>query len=211
MTLTKTRKKKRQSKAMNEPVVISVAHSSSQVGAMSSDGLREYEVSKAASFAAARALSGDVHVALIDPGATVDVVSMARQKIAAVNGLKPKLAIEIHCNASGENKNARYSEVIHHADSVAGKTLAEAIAVALALGFMTGGHQSWPRHGARPNTVEQDLHKLFFLEQTNCPSAIVEGVFISNDEQAAWLRSGGAEAYGLLVADGIRRYLARQT
>jgi N-acetylmuramoyl-L-alanine amidase len=196
---------------VNEPIAISIAHSVSQVGAMSSDGLREYDVSKAASFAAARALSGDYHVALIDPGTTLDVVSMAHQKIATVNGLKPKLAVEIHCNASGEHKEARYSEVIHHADSPAGKALAESIAVALAVGFMTGGHQAWPRHGARPNTIAQDLHKLFFLEQTNCPSVIVEGVFISNDEQAAWLRSGGAEAYGLLVADGIRRYLARQT
>lgn len=191
-------------------IVFSVAHSSAHWGATAEDGLREYAVSRVASFVAAKSLAGDFPVAVLDCGPIPTDVEMANAKIASVNGLKPKCAIEIHCNASTD-RNVRYSEVIYHPQSPAGKMLGDAIAAAFMVGFGQGNHMAWPRHGARANSVEMDLHRLFFLERTACPSVIVEGVFISNDEQATWLRNGGDEAYGLMVADGVRRFLSRQT
>ena len=191
---------------MSEPLVFSVAHSSASPGAKARAILiDEYSVSLRASIAAFQDLAGDFPCMLFDSG-PFPPARYADLKVAQVNASKAKLAIEIHCNAS-DNEGACYSEVIHHAQSIPGIGAASAIALALSEGFR-GRHKIWRSRGARPNTIADDGHKLFFLERTTVPALVVEGLFISNAEQAAWLASeGGAEAYGLLVAEGIRNWL----
>jgi hypothetical protein len=187
-------------------IMFSVAHSSAARGARAQKiALDEYAVSRRASEAAFDVLAGDHACMLFDVG-PFGVSGYDDAKVAAVNGLMPRLAVEIHCNASN-NAGANYGEVIHHKLSEPGAQAAAVIARTLSEGFRDSTHKIWRNRGARPNTVEQDGHKMFFLERTKAPAIIVEGLFISNEEQAAWLATGGDVVYGLLVAEGIKRWL----
>jgi N-acetylmuramoyl-L-alanine amidase len=179
-------------------VLISVAHSAKAQGAWDSQKtLSEYRVSLRASEACWRSLSGEFAVELFDCG-PLSADEYDDAKIERINSCKPSLAVEIHCNAS-ENRNAKYHEVIY--GSAQGMLAAEHVCNALTAAF-SGGNHKWPRRGAR-----LDDRGLFFIKRTAVPAIIVEGLFISNDEQAAWLSTGGAETYGILVANGIKRWL----
>ncbi len=192
----------------DRPIVFSVAHSSAASGAVAPGDLilTEYEVSLRASLAAFQDLAGDFPCMIYDCG-PFGVGKYDDMKVAAINASKARLAVEIHCNAS-DNQGVSYSEVIHHKLSIPGMQAAAVIARTLGEGFKQGYHKTWRSRGGRPNTVEQDKHPFFFLERTTVPALVIEGLFISNPEQASWLASeGGAESYGLLVAEGIRRWL----
>jgi len=181
-------------------ILISVAHSAKAQGAVCSDGtLTEYYVSLRASESCWRSLSGEFEVELYDAG-PLTLGEYAEKKVARVNQCRPDLAIEIHCNAGPPG--AQYSEVIYANDQSPARGAAIHITDALAAGFAKGHHKSWPKHGARA-----DDRGLFFLQKTSVPCLIVEGLFISNQEQANWLSTGGADAYGILVATGIKRWL----
>lgn len=181
-------------------ILISVAHSSAAVGAVNSQGtLTEYYVSLRASEALWRSLSGEFECELYDCG-PLKPADYSEKKIAKINSCHPQLAIELHCNAGPPG--AQYSEVIYASDKSPAKAAAIIIADSVGEGFAKGNHGKWPRHGARV-----DDRDLFFLQKTNVPSLIVEGLFISNDEQASWLATGGCESYGILVAAGIKRWL----
>lgn len=178
-------------------IAVSVAHSSKAPGAVSADGLTEYAVSVRASRACAESLQAQgLPCTLIDIG-PLGPKAYIRKKLQLVNALKPELAIEIHCNSS-KNKEANYFEVIHHPASKIGVLAAKSIASVFELGFAN-------RHGWKSNRgFLPDDRRLFFIDDCHCPSLIVEGLFLSNDEQAKWLASpGGAEAYGMMVAEGI--------
>lgn len=177
-------------------IILSVAHTKRAQGARSAS-ITEYEVSKIASRAAFEYLYGcGIPCALMETGWFTQVESIKPKQRMPSGSL---LAVEIHCNGS-ENQNAKYSETIYNSGSVGGKNAAIAINKALVLGFTQGKHSSWPNKGARADD------SLFFLRGP-APAVIVEGVFISNPEQAAWLAvAGGCEAYGLLVAEGIKSW-----
>jgi N-acetylmuramoyl-L-alanine amidase len=187
-------------------ILLSVAHSAKEHGASNEANLLdEYTISLRASMAAFRRLIGaHVKCMIFDCGWLADT-EYAPVKTAVVNAIMPDLALELHCNSAFE-RDASYSEVLHHPDAVEGKEAAEYIARGLALS-MGGGNHRWPSHGARPNTTELDKHHDFFLWNTKAPAVIVEGLFLSNQEQAAWLARNGAEAYGLIVADAILDWL----
>jgi N-acetylmuramoyl-L-alanine amidase len=181
-------------------ILISVAHSSKSQGAVSAQGvLTEYHVSLRASTACWRSLSGEFECELYDCGDKTQC-EYDEAKITRVNSCMPELALELHCNAGPPG--AQYSEVIYANEDSAAKAPGQVIAAALCEGFAGGHHKSWPSRGARV-----DDRGLFFLQKTRVPCLIVEGLFISNEEQAAWLATGGAETYGILVATGIKRWL----
>ena len=188
------------------PVLFSVAHSSAAPGAVSPDGLfTEYWVSLRATLAAMRTLAGIVPCEMFDVG-PFKPKDYDDLKVNAVNRCMPALAVEIHCNAGPQHAN--YGEVIHHARSADGKRAASVVARTLHEEFAKLGF-AWPSRGGRPNTVEQDQHKMFFLELTNVPAIIVEGLFISNIEQASFLAvNDGFGTYGRLVAEGVRAWYA---
>ncbi len=185
-------------------VLISVAHSSRARGAANSGGLPvEYEVSKRASMACYRSLAGEVAVELFDCG-PLPADKYDDAKVARVNTCRPDLAVEIHCNAG--SLRATYSETIYANEHSPAKRPAQLIAEALQEGFLKAGF-GWPSRGARA-----DDRGLFFLQRTIVPAVIVEGLFISNDEQADWLVNAtddgsGQDLYGLFVADGIKKWL----
>lgn len=191
---------------MQRPVLFSVAHSSIAPGAMTPDGLHsEYYISLRATLAAIRTLAGVVPVEMFDVG-PLKPSEYDEAKVNTINRCMPSLAIEIHCNASS-NSSAKYGEVIHHAASIEGKRAAECVGMSLFEGFSKHGHK-WPSKGARANTVEQDKHKMFLLELTKVPAIIVEGLFLSNPDQADWLCGSGDHIgeYGRLVAEGVRKW-----
>jgi N-acetylmuramoyl-L-alanine amidase len=181
-------------------ILISVAHSSKAQGAVEPGGvLTEYRVSMLASEACYRTLAGEYAVELFDCG-PLSQSEYDNAKIARVNTCMPDLAIEIHCNSGGPAAN--YSEVIYADAASPARSAAACIAESLRLGFSGGNHKHWKSNGARV-----DDRGLFFLQKTKCPALIVEGLFISNLEQAIWLASGGAGVYGALVASGIKQWL----
>lgn len=188
------------------PVLFSVAHSAVSPGASTPDGvMTEYFMSLRATLAAIRNLAGAVPIEWFDVG-PYEAHEYDDLKVDAINRCMPSLAIEIHCNAGPASAN--YSEVVHHILSPTGKAAAEIMASTLAEGFKAGHHKNWPSRGARPNTVAHDRHLFFMLERTKVPTIIIESLFISNLEQAAWLTAeGGPEAIGALVASGVKRWI----
>lgn len=191
-------------------VVLSVAHSWRAYGAYNRKvGLKEYDVSLRATEACAAVLrQHDCPIGIVDAGDN-GAKEYARIKTEVINAINPSLAVEIHCNAS-QDSTANYGEVIHHPSSPIGMRAAVCVSDMLRNALGNTKHL-WPWHGAREWKPQFDQHQFFFLSRTNCPSIIVEGLFLSNDEQAAWLASsGGAESYGALVGDGIVKFLEQE-
>lgn len=191
-------------------VVLSVAHSFRAQGAVNQrHALTEYDVSLRAVDAACGVLrQHDWPVVVIDAGDN-GPAAYASAKTHIINAINPGLAVEIHCNAS-EDSTASYGEVIHHPVSAIGMRAANTVGDHLRDALGSTKHL-WPWRGAREWKPAFDKHQFFFLSRSNCPSIIVEGLFISNDEQAEWLASpGGAEAYGALVGEGIALFLQRE-
>lgn len=188
-------------------ICISIAHSSKARGA-SNDVLHltEYEVSKIASYACFDVLRNNGYpVTLMDCGSLNDV-EYSIYKTKLINSMipEPELSMEIHLNGSTD-KNACYGEVLYKTGikSFLSKTAADCISDAINYGFTKSLHPlRFKNHGSQTS----DRH-LFFLDKINCPSIIVEGLFISNDEHAAWLKDNGAQAYGVLVANGLLKWL----
>ncbi len=179
-------------------IVLSVAHTKLAQGAKTAGGLYEYEMSQRASRAAF-----DVLYTANIPAAMFEVGYFTREGCMPAKQLMPSrlaaMCVEIHFNASGENPKANYSEVIHHPASKAGAVCAMLVSASLSEGFTKGNHK-WGNHGPRPDG------SLFFLKGAQ-PAIIVEGLFGSNAEQAAFLEtSGGPEAYGMLVAEGLKSW-----
>lgn len=191
-------------------VVLSVAHSWRSYGAYNARrGLREYDVSLRATEAAAAVLrQRDCPIGIIDAGDQPPHV-YARTKTEVINAINPSLAVEIHCNAS-EDPTANYGEVIHHPLSPIGMRAALTVGDHLRDALGNTKHL-WPWRGAREWKPAFDKHQFFFLSRTTCPAIIIEGLFLSNDEQAEWLASpGGAEAYGALCGEGIAQFIERE-
>lgn len=187
-------------------IIISVAHTKLAPGARTSppegvEQVYEYDVSKRASRACFEALClAQVPAMLVEAGwFTRDGAMAPKQKVCA----PATMAVEIHFNASAENPRANYSEVIHHPKSKTGLACATEVSSALAAGFLAGNHK-WSNRGPRGDGG------LFFLKAP-FPAVIVEGLFGSNAEQAAFLASsGGPESYGMLVAEGLKKWWSKR-
>ncbi len=191
----------------NRTVMFCVAHSATNVGSRNDDLLlQEYMVSLRASLAAVRSLAGIVPVEFFDVGPIANQSEYLQAKAAKINSCKPSLAIELHCN-SDKSGRASYGEVIHYPGSEIGHAAGTAIATAIATGLKLTHKKDWQQRGARANSVEKDKHMFYLLTETRVPVLIVEGFFISNHDQARWLVEGGQEAYGVMVADGVRDYI----
>jgi len=119
---------------------------------------------------------------------------------------QPDLALEIHLN-SNEDKDAHYGEVLYKETtrSYISKTASESIAQYLKDGFTKSIN---PLNYIDKGAVA-DERGLFFLDKVHCPSIIVEGLFISNNKHADWLKNGGAQAYGALVAHGLLHWIKK--
>lgn len=182
-------------------IILSVAHTKLEQGARTAAGLYEYEMSKRASRAAYESLfTSEVPAFLVECGYFTRSGCMApKQRICA----PAALGVEIHFNSTAEGPAANFCETIYHPASAPGKAAAQWVNAALVSGFAKDGRK-WNNHGARGDAT------LFFLKGA-FPGIIVEGMFGSNPEQAAFLdSSGGPEAYGMLVAEGLKQWWSKR-
>lgn len=175
--------------------MLSVAHTYKARGA-SYGGITEHEVSKRATRAAYDWLSGqDVPCVLLETGYFSQTDSVRPKQLGGAMGM---LAVEMHLNAWTDPAR-NFSEVIYHPGSPIGLAAARAVDDHMKRGFGAVNHK-WPSRGPRGDGA------LFFLRGPR-PAIIVEGLFLSNPEQAAWLATPGApETYGLLVAGGLKQW-----
>lgn len=123
-------------------------------------------------------------------------------EIKECNGYDPDLAIDVHNNASG-NGSGNGFEVYHEVNGLISKVLAinienEVIAI---------GQNS---RGLKTKLLNNGKDYFGFLRETNCPSVLVEGVFVDNiedtkivDTVAKQMEFGYAYARGILKTLGI--------
>lgn len=183
---------------MLPPVLISVAHSR-QFPGVTNGALLEHDVSRTASAAAVDFLTANGVPVVITECAQLSDIDYSIIKPALANSFSFALAVEIHCNGAGDPK-PNYGEAIYYPKSVDGQAAGQAICDAL----KTAWPSNWPITGARANDPAIDLHYDFFLSKLKPPAVIVEGLFMSNPDQAQWLSVDGNPAvYGNAVAQGI--------
>jgi N-acetylmuramoyl-L-alanine amidase len=120
-------------------------------------------------------------------GCTVGVVSgKLPVKVAGVNKLKPKLAVELHFNADDDHsdpldkdsKRGHGCSVMYYPNSLVRKrqAIAASRSLADALGVRdNGGQEGW----YWGNGTVQD----YFLRKTVCPSFILEPFFMDNEAE----------------------------
>jgi len=190
-------------------ICISIAHSSKFRGAANTlYGINEYEMSRQASRVCFEILADNGYACtLVDCGNLNDTeYSIYKTKLINSMNPQPDLALEIHLNSS-EDKSAHYGEVLYKetTKSYIAKTSADSICQYLKDGFT----KSINPLIYTDNGPIADERGLFFLDKIHCPSIIVEGLFISNNEQADWLKNNGAQAYGALIANGILNWLRK--
>lgn len=190
-------------------ICISIAHSSKFRGAANTlYNVNEYEISRQASRSCFEILADNGHACtLIDCGSLNDTeYSLYKTKLINSMNPQPDLAIEIHLNSS-EDKNAHYGEVLYKETTKThiSKTAAESICQYLKDGFTKSIHPLT----YKDNGAVADDRGLFFLDKVHCPSIIVEGLFVSNNGHADWLKNGGAQAYGSLVAHGLLHWIKK--
>ena len=98
-----------------------------------------------------------------------------RRKVQEVNSNNPKLAIEIHLNAS-RNKTAKGYETLYISEK--GRRFGQMIHTHI------GEAVSGPDRGLKKRP------DLFFLKATTCPALILEPLFISNQSEAIQIKEG---------------------
>lgn len=129
-------------------------------------------------------------------------------KVMVVNACKPQVAVEFHLN-SYPGSGATYSSCFFWGQNKAMSRLSAFILANCKTAFepMKWGQiksVGLPEDG-------YDLDRYWFITETKYPALIVEPLFISNNEQAAWLTSRGApEAVGMLIAEGILSWMAAE-
>lgn len=103
-------------------------------------------------------------------------------RVVISNKEKPDAFISIHCNAAG-NVSAKGTEVW----TTPGETKADALASAICKKLI----EQLPTTPLRRDESDGDLDKegrLYVLIHTNCPAVLVECGFISNDQEAIWMK-----------------------
>lgn len=181
-------------------VVLSIAHTEAAPGAASADGrVVEHPVSRRICAAAADALAA----AGVE---SVTVEGSIRQKIAKVNKIRASCLVEPHLNAA-ENHSARGHLVLHHAGSTRGRLLAIAISDAVEAG-LRGDYPSRRIGAAEVPGRYARHHSLPILSETHPPAVIPELLFVSNEQDAAFLaREDAPERLGRMVAAGVVAWL----
>jgi N-acetylmuramoyl-L-alanine amidase len=121
-----------------------------------------------------------------------DVFISLRQRCEIANNSKAALFLSVHCNAS-ENAAAAGIEAFHAGAGGAGEKFAQTLCRSLSkLGRQV--------RGAKPADY-------YVLRHTVMPACLVECGFVSNPEEAAWLKNHVSEIAQAL-ADGIIEYLS---
>jgi len=120
-----------------------------------------------------------------------DAFKSLGQRCEMANNSKADLFLSVHCNAS-EDENARGIEVFHFPASPSGKKLAQAV------------YQELLKLGRQSRGVKEANY--FVLKHTRMPACLVECGFITNAEEAGWLKNHIPEIAEAL-ARGIKKFV----
>jgi len=189
---------------MMTDVLISAGHYPGKPGAVFGD-LVEHTEAMLWRDGIIRALVGHVSVAPVPVG-------VLREKVAFINLVAPKLAVEIHFNDAWVDRNAdgeiqddehvgRGSESLYMPGSADGKLAATILQDRLSVIFP-------PNRGAKEGWYRMDpkYGPDFFLARTICPAVIIEPEFVGNAEAIRNNRSAGCSAIASGIIDTIRAF-----
>lgn len=176
-------------------VFLGVGHGGSDPGAVGY--IKEADVNLAMAKACYNVLVA--HNVLVMMSRTKDENDDLSQEIRECNAFAPDLAVDIHNNAGGGDGFEAYYSVV----GGLGKTLALNIEIEIkAIGQNSRGVKTKPGAGG--------ADYFGFIREINCPSIIVEGVFVDNKADAAQAdtaaeqkKFGEAYARGILKTLGI--------
>jgi len=131
-------------------------------------------------------------------------------KIAAINAAAPTCAIEIHFNADGAHKG-RGCETLYAPNSLKGIRLATDVqdAVARVCPPGRGCKPGWyradvPGRVDYAGDVDGDEKVVAILLKTNCPTVIVEPLFIHEVDRLTSLRAPACEAMALALSGFVK-------
>lgn len=173
-------------------IYISVGHHRAKQGA-SYQGVTEYQL---ASVWGAKVVSILHYMEL--PAQLV--FGTLKEKVIAINGNTPMLAVEIHFNSAVNAQGDRIgagSETLYYPNSMKGKRLAQCIQQKLGGIFKPnrGIKEGWYR-------MDKQYGPDYFLAKTKCPSVIVEPEFIHRTKDIQEKRLEGCAA----IAEGIDHF-----
>lgn len=176
-------------------IVIDPGHSGPIEPGACAAGVRECDVVLAIAKLFAEHLEDDGHEVLLTRTGEIESDDLAfRAELANANGAD--VFISIHTNSVG-NPGAHGTEVYHYPGSVPGKLLAACLQERLVAGL---------------GTVNRGVKAANFqvLRETDCPAALVEVAFISNEAERSLLTSyAGQLAAALAMVYGLADYAAR--
>ena len=170
-------------------VVIDPGHGGQDPGAVASD-LKEKDLNLEISVELTSLVQHNRIPALLIRGE--DLFLSLEQRCEMANNLKAGLFLSVHCNAS-QNQSAAGIEVFHAPDSGSGKKFARAL------------HQELSKLGRVDRGVKPAEY--YVLKHTHMPACLVECGFITNREEAAWMKSHISELAQAL-ARGISEFVS---
>jgi len=151
-------------------VVIDPGHGGQDPGAAAS-GMKEKDLNLEISRELMRLLRDEKIPALLTRGD--DSFLSLEQRCEAADNSKAARFLSVHCNAS-ENQSAEGIEVFHAPDSEAGKKFAQSL------------HQELSKLGRVDRGVKPAGY--YVLKHTRMPASLVECGFITNREEAVWIK-----------------------
>lgn len=175
-------------------IAIDIGHTSSRdQGAVSACGLSEHTYWSQLAHIIVQELEQSGHQAKVyrreDHGGSVSA------ECRAINDWRADVAVSLHLN-SASNTQAGGHEVIHHAHSSKGKSLAKFIN-----DYLNQVQGLKDRKIRTPFAGRGDT----WLSATRCPAVIVEAGFLSNPDDVAILKAQSTQIASL-VAQGIIAY-----
>lgn len=174
-------------------VVLDPGHGGSDPGATGPGGETEKDANLAIALVAAEFLDGRVDLSLTRRD---DSTVSLRQRTDLANSKRAALFVSIHNNGSVDPR-ASGTETYHYPTSRLGASLATFIQKRLVAALR------------RPDRGVKQAH-FFVLRETACPAALAEGLFVTNPDEAALLRSPAVQrAAGEAIAAGILDYIGR--
>ena len=175
-------------------IVIDPGHSGPMEPGACAGGVRECGVTLAIAKLLAERLFDENHDVLLTRTGDITTDELAfRVELANANGAD--VFVSIHAN-SAENQAAHGTEVYHYPGSARGKWLATCLQSRLV---------------AEMGTADRGVKEANFqvLRETDCPAALVEVAFISNeDDRRLLIGYAGQLAAAVAIATGLADYAA---
>jgi N-acetylmuramoyl-L-alanine amidase len=174
-------------------IAIDAGHGGTDTGAINQQvGINEKTVTLAIAQKLKKVLEDRGHRVRMTRSEDVFVELTRRAEIANTAGVE--IFVSIHCN-SAETPTATGIETYHHTNSTNGRVLAAKIHDAVIAAF--------PAHANRGVKSANFV----VLRETQMPASLVETEFISNNQQAQFLKdSANQQKIAVAIADGVKAY-----